>query len=436
MTRSDTGLRSVQAPVSGAPPEPRAPQPSRSQLANGLKVLVVPRKQLPQIAFKLLLPAGSAVEPAEWPGTACLVGSLLTEGTQRWSADELNLQLDRLGASIDMRVGHDFAELEVVLLSETLHEALPLVVEVLTRPVFPTAEVERVRHEALDALESRYDEPANVADDRMAEAVFGKDHPYGRITAGTEEGLRGVPIDALRAFHLARYRPNGSSLVAAGDFDPDEFVQAISEAFGDWSGAAGGEAWPKPPARPLGAGRQISLPWRDSPQSEIRLGGIGLERSSPDWIPAAVANYILGGSTITGRLGANLREDKGWTYGARSGFAAGVHPGGWVAETAVDSEVAAAAVREIRTEIHRLLEFGPGAAELSRAQEALVLSLPRAFETPSRIVNRFVTIEGYRLAEDYWKRFPDEVRRVSAEEVVRMVLRYMNPDDLVEVVVG
>jgi zinc protease len=437
MTRIDRApIAYLRPPVTGTPPAPKAPRPLRVSLPNGLRVVAIARRQLPQIAMKLLLPAGSSVEPAEWPGTAGLVGCLLTEGTERWSADELNAQLDRLGASVDVHVGHDFAEVEIVLLSETLEEALPLVAEILTRPTFPRAEVERVRRESLDALDARYDEPANVADDRTAEAVFGPDHPYGRITAGTEDGLRGVPVEVLRGFHHERYRPGGSALICAGDFDPDRLLAVLADALAQWEGSASPGRWPAAPDRAVAAGRQIALPWRDAAQSEIRLGGVGLERSSPDWIPAAVANYILGGSTITGRLGANLREDKGWTYGARSGFSAGLQPGGWVVETAVDAAVAADAVGEIRAEIVRLLEAGPHAEELDRAKEALVLSLPRAFETPSRVVNRFVTLEGYGLELDYWERFPETVRGVGAEDVVRMVGRYMDPDRLVEVVVG
>jgi zinc protease len=437
MKRTDRGRQMLMSPpIPGAPPPPRAPQPVRATLPNGLRVVAASRVQLPQIAMRLLLPAGSAFEPPAWPGTAGLVGCLLTEGTERWTADQLNLQLDRLGASLDVHVGHDFAAVEVVLLSETLHDALPLLAEILTHPIFPEAEVERVRHESLDALASRHDEPANVADDHTAEAVFGNDHPYGRIAAGTEEGLRSVPVEALRSFHHTCYRPDRSALVAAGDFDPDDFLRAISEGLSGWVGSAIGEPRSAPRERSRTSGRQIAIPWPHSPQSEIRLGGVGMERSSPDWIPAAVANFILGGSTITSRLGANLREEKGWTYGVRSAFTAGLQPGGWVAETAVDSAVAADAIREIRSEIHKLLDSGPAAEELQRAQDALVLSLPRAFETPSRIVNRFAAVTAYGLADDYWERFPEAVRGVSPEAVVRMVRKYMNPDDLVEVVVG
>jgi zinc protease len=426
----------VQRPAPGDPPPPRTPEAVRRTLSNGLRLVAVPQPRLPQIVLRVLLPAGSVTEPDLFAGTAALVGELLAEGTTHWSAEQLNQRLDRLGASVSTHVTHDFAEVEALLLSETLREGVDLLAEVVARPVFPPAEVERMRREALDALQSREDEPGNVADDRLAEAIFGEDHPYGRLPAGTESGVAAVSRAELAAFHEARYRPGGSSIVVAGDFDFEMLVDALEEAFGDWSGFARVSTRRPVPERPVAGGERLAVPRNDAPQAEIRIGTIGMARSSPDWIPAAVTNYILGGSTITGRFGANLREAKGWTYGARSAFAAGIQPAGWSADTAVDAGVAEDAVRELRAEIAALAEHGPRPDELRRAQEALVLSLPRAFETPARIVNRFTTLEAFRLPEDYWTRFAEAVRGVSAEEVVRIVERYIRLDELVEVVVG
>jgi zinc protease len=187
---------------------------------------------------------------------------------------------------------------------------------------------------------------------------------------------------------------------------------------------------------PARAGRVVVVPWDDASQSEIRMAGTGMERLNPDWIAGAVANYVLGGSTITGRLGANLREEKGWTYGARSTFASGIARGGWAAETAVDVAVTADAVREMRAELRRLCDEPVGADELRRAKDALVLSLPRAFETPSRVVGRLATLEAYGLPEDYWQRFPAAVEAVTAGDIQRIARRYFDPDRVVTVVVG
>jgi len=423
-------------PTPGQPPIPTIPEPDRFTLENGLRVVAVPRPGLPQLSIRLVLPAGAVADPPEAPGTASLVGSLLIEGTETLSAIELNERIDTLGASLGTRVGHDFAEVDFGLLAETLEDGLHLLASVIADAALPEREVERVRAEVLDALEARLDEPANVADDHASQAVFGTRHPYGRLPIGTVEGVQRLRRDDLLDFHRAHYRPEGSILVAAGDFTTTELRDRLEAAFDGWRGRPRPVTYPDLPGGPRPDQPLLSLEWEDSAQAEIRVAGLGLPRSSPDWIPAAVANYILGGSTITGRLGANLREEKGWTYGVRSGFAAGVHPGGWIVETAVGAEVAADALGEIDSELRRMVEEDVSGEELERAKEALILSLPRAFETPARIVSRLATVEAYELEVDYWERFRERVERVTQEQVRRIATTCFDPERLVRVVVG
>lgn len=423
-------------PVPGAPPRPRVPRPARWTMANGLRVVALPRGGIPQVVLRLVLPAGGASDPPAHPGTASLVAHLLTEGTATMSADALNARLDLLGAAMHASVGHDFAEVEAVLLSETLEEGIALLAEVVTRPAFPEKETERVRAESLDALVARGDEPANVADDRAALELFGPRHPYGHPSFGTPEGIRAVSRDALAAFHAARYRPRGAFLVAAGDFDPAELRARLEAGFAAWTGEAPPVVYPAAVRPPENAGRGVVEPWEDAAQSEIRIAGLGLDRRSDDWLAGTVANYVLGGSTITGRLGANLREDKGWTYGARSAFHPGLALGGWEASTAVDVEVTADAVAEMVGEMRRMTQDVVPEDELRRAKDALILSLPRAFETASGVAGRFVTVEAFGLPDDYWERYADRIEAVTAEDVLRIARRCFDPERLVRVVVG
>jgi zinc protease len=423
-------------PVPGTPPRPRVPRPVRWTMDNGLRVVALARGGIPQVAMRLIVPAGSVADPAEFPGTAALVASLLTEGAGDLDSVTLNARLDLLGASLGAQVGHDYAEVDLSCLSETLESAVDLLALVVTRPSFPEAEVERGRAETLDALDARLDEPANVADDTAAATLFGASHPYGRLTSGTPEGVRAVPRDRLVAFHESHYRPSGSILVVAGDFDLDRLRADLERQLGGWTGAApSAPVFPAVPARTDGPS-PIVVAWEDAAQGEIRFAGPGISRDDPDWIPAAVANYLLGGSTITGRLGANLREDKGWTYGVRSGFAAAVQPGGWSIDTAVDVEVVEDALSEIRAELTRFRDELVPEDELQRARDALTLSLPRAFETAGRIVSRFATVEAFGLSPDYWETFVDRVERVTPEEVNRIARACFDPDRLISVVVG
>ncbi|MBD0320871.1 MAG: insulinase family protein [Gemmatimonadetes bacterium] len=413
------------------------PKPERYTLSNGLRVVAARMGELPQVVLRLVIPAGSAAEPWERPGTAALTGHLLTEGTEMHTAQELNARIDYLGALLHANVGHDYVEAEAVLLHETLAEGIQLLAEVVTRPSFPDAEVERIRHESLDALVAREDEPGNVADDRVSLEVFGPRHPYGRPSFGTAEGITAVTRNELVAFHALHYRPAGAYLVAAGDFEPGALREMLEAAFAGWTGEAPAVAYPEPGGdTPEQAGRLIVVPWEDAAQSEIRIAGRGVDRRSPDWVRAAVANYILGGSTITGRLGANLREEKGWTYGANSAFSAGVARGGWTAHTAVDVEVTSDAVEEMLREMRRMAEEPVDEGELRRARDAMVLSLPRAFETPGQVASRLGTLEAYGLPHDYWERYPAAVQAVTAEDVRRIARERFHPDRVVRVVVG
>lgn len=432
---TDTSPRVMPIPIPGSPPHPTVPVPERFHLENGLRVVAVARPDLPQVAARLVLPAGSAADPAGSPGVASLTASLLTEGTGRYSAIELNERIDGLGASICARAGHDFAEIDFGSLAETFDDALALVAGIVTDPAFPTREVERIRAEVLDALDARLDEPANVADDRSAAAVFGADHPYGRLPIGTSAGVRAIERARVIDYHADRYRPDGSVLVVAGDFDSRRLRTVLEERFGGWSGRVDPIAYPPIPAAPRDAGRLATVDWDDGEQGEIRFGGIGIPRTSPDWVAASVANYILGGSTITGRLGANLREDKGWTYGVRSSFCAGVQPAGWSVETAVDAGVVDEAIDEILKELARMAAAPVDSEELERAKEALVLSLPRAFETPARVVARLATVEAFGLPPDYWSTFPAQVMAINSESVLRIAVEHFDAAGLARVVV-
>ena len=426
----------LRPPRPGPPPRPRVPHPERWVLANGLRVLAITRRGLPQVVVRLVVPAGSAADPPGFEGTASLVGSLLTEGTAELSAAAFNTRVDHLGAALEAHVGHDFADIEILLLPETVHDGLALLADAVLRPAFPTREFERVRAETLDGIAARWDDPGNLADDRAAVEVFGPAHPYGRPSWGTAESVRGVSRQVVTELHGNRCRPDGSFLVACGDFDLADLRVTLERVFAPWRGSAPQSVVPASQRLPLQAGASVEIGWEDASQSEIRVVGVGVARSSPDWIPAALANYILGGSTITGRLGANLREDKGWTYGVRSAFAEGLQPAGWGVETAVDVDVGEDAVAEILGELRRIAEEPVSGEELRRAKDALILSLPRAFETPGRVVHRLAALEAHGLTEDYWESLPARLESVSAEDILRVASEYFAPERLVSVRVG
>lgn len=420
-------------PALGRPPHPRVPRAERWTLSNGLRVAAVLDRRVPHLALRLIVGAGSTADPSGRPGTASLTGSLLLEGTAEHDALQLHQLLDAQGAALDVHVGHDFAAVHALLLTDTVEAGLRLLAQVATRPVFPERELERLRAETLDAIAARDDEPGNVADDRLAVALFGTAHPYGVPVWGSAEAVRDISRRELAAFHSARYRPEGSVLVAAGDPGGVDLPRMLETLFGDWRGRA-----PDAPIPPqLAPGERAAFVDRpDAAQAELRVGTRGLARTAPEWTVAAVANYVLGGSPITSRLGVNLREGRGWTYGVRSSLVGGVAAGGWSIETAVEAEVAAGAVSEIRRELLRLREELVPEDELGRAKDALILSLPRAWETPSCVAGRLATQEAFQLPPDYWERWAAEVATVTPAEVRRLMQEHFGPGEVIEVVVG
>jgi zinc protease len=333
-------------------------------------------------------------------------------------------------------VGHDFAEVEAVLLSDTLEEGVALLAEVVMRPAFPEAETERVRAESLDAIEAR-ERRAGQRGRRPRLAGGVRRLPSVRPAAvrhgggGRRRAARGaarLPRGALPAGRRlpgggGRLRPRRPPRRAARRRLPRLERHGAAGRLPRAGGGAGGRRTDR---ACRGRTRAVGDPRR----------GVGLDRRSPDWVAGAVANYVLGGSTITGRLGANLREDKGWTYGVRSAFSAGLGRGGWIAETAVDVEVTADAVAEMVGELTRMVREPVGADELRRAKDALILSLPRVFETPAHVAGRFATLEAYDLPRDYWERYPAAVEAVTAEDVQRIARERWDPERLVRIVVG
>jgi zinc protease len=285
----------------------------------------------------------------------------------------------------------------------------------------------------LDEIASGLDESRIVASLRVNEATFGR-HPYGMRVGGVEETVREIESSDLVRFHSRFYRPSGSTLVIVGDLpEPDTLRSGLEAAFASWQGEAEEGRRLEEPDPPLD-----SVLWGvnwTGPQSEIRVGGIGISRADPDYAAVLVMNAILGG-LFSSRINMNLREDKGWTYGAASRFDARKRSGPYVVSTAVDAKATVPAVREILNELARMKSEPATDEELELAINALTLSLPRTFETVGQVSGRISQQVIYGLADDYWERFAQEIRGVTREDVQRVAERVLAEDRIAIVVVG
>ncbi|MDX1396116.1 MAG: pitrilysin family protein [Gemmatimonadota bacterium] len=410
--------RSIRPPA--GPPRPLVLPDFASPGETGpLDVRFARRHGIPEVSLRLVLEAGAGSEPAAHRGLASLAGRLLTEGTADRDAVAMARWLDRLGIGFDASVGYAVTIISMHALTDVLEEAVEFLGTVVLEPTFPEREVERVRGERLDEIDRQMDDPATVAGHAIIDALYG-DGLYGRPTGGVRDTVSGITPESLRVFHERRYRPGRSVLMAAGDVEASRLADAVGGVFERWEGVAERPAPPVTPEAPRP--RVILIDRPDSPQAEIRVGTIGVPYGTDDHYQIVLANAVLGG-IFNSRINMNLREDKGWTYGARSGFRFRRGAGPFVAQTAVETAVTADAFGEILDEIARMQEELVPDEELELAKHALTLSLPLQFETSAHVTRRVSRQHIYDLPEDYWRGYRDRIEAVTAEEIRAVVRR-------------
>lgn len=417
------------------PPPPEPPRPlslpafEEFRLDCGLRIHIAERHALPEVSLRLIVEGGAVADGPARAGAAELTGRLLTEGADGRPAPEMAEWLDQLGAAFGVSVGYDTGLLSIHTLSDVLEGALDYLAAVTLRPSFDPAEVARVRQERLDEIERERDEPSSVANRALIAAIYG-DHPYGRPADGLYDTVSSLDSEAVRGFHDAHYTATDAALVVCGDVRTEALVGAVEARFGAWSSGSPRGGVPAAPEAPAVLGRVVLVDRPGSAQSEIRVGAIGAPHKTPDYFEMVVANAILGG-LFNSRVNMNLREDKGWTYGARSSFAHRRGAGPFIAGAAVETGVTADAFSELLSEIAGLASNPPTDEEMRLAKNALTLSLPRQFETVSQVTRRVASQVIYDLAPDYWERYRERIEAVDREGVVAVVNRYLRAESLV-----
>ena len=427
------GVDRTRRPSAGPLPKIRLPVFERLRLENGLNVVLVRHDDLPEVAARLVFPYGAVEDPPGRAGTALITARALTEGSHERSAREMAEWLDYLGARFSIDVDHDATRLGLHFLSRVAEGAYELLAEIVARPAFRPDEIARLRDERLDQIASSLDEPRAIASLRFHEANFGH-HPYATRTGGVEETVTKIDSETVKTFHASRYRPSAATLVLVGDLPETPVLrERLENAFAEWRGEAVEPIEIDAPDRP--ASRRLwAIEW-SGPQSEIRVGGIGIDRRDPDYVAVQVMNAILG-VLFSSRINMNLREDKGWTYGAASRLDARKRPGPFYVGTAVDARVTVDAVVEILKEMERMTADPPEPEELQLAKNAATLSLPRLFETVGQVSGRIAHQIVYDLPDDYWESYADQARQVGPEDVQRVAEQLLQPDRATIVVVG
>jgi zinc protease len=433
--RSAEELSKWKLPTPKADPKFTLPGIQHRQLSNGLEVLIVEHHELPVVTMNLAIKSGSAADPQNRAGLASLTADLLDEGTKKRSALEIANSLTDIGARLGTSADWDSSSTNLVTLTRHLDKALDIYADVVTNPAFNEDELKRARALRLNNIKQQKDNAGAIANIVYASILYGRNHPYGHPAIGDEDSLNAVKVADVRHFYESFYRPNNSTLIVVGDVKPASIMPQLERAFG---------GWPKsdvpmieiPALQNRGQAGIYIVDRPGSAQSVINIGQIGVARSTPDYFPLLVLNTMLGGQFVS-RVNLNLREDKGYTYGARTSFAYRRGAGPFAASADVFTNVTKESVAEFMKELRGVRgEIPITEKELKFSKQAIIRGFPRGFETPTQMAQRLSDVVLYDLPDSYFNSYIQNVKAVTLDDVKRVANQHLDPAKMAIVVVG
>ncbi|MFN2454651.1 MAG: M16 family metallopeptidase [Pyrinomonadaceae bacterium] len=422
------------APVSKEILKVKLPRAQEATLSNGLRVILLESHKVPTFSMQAVVLSGGLSDPADYRGLASFTASLLREGTAKRTSREIAEQLDTLGATLAANSGLSSftTNLSAAGLVENLDGTLDIFADVLRNPKFPQTEVEKYKARLLAQLQSLRAIPQFLAQERFQNAIYG-DHPAALITAPAAS-IRRITSADLARFHATYFHPNNMLLTIAGDVTLKEMLPKLERAFGDWQKAD----VPKTviPSAPAQGTARIQLVDRPgSVQTVLQLGNLGIERTDPDYFALLVMDKIFGGGPAA-RLFLNLREDKGYTYGAYSNFGGSKFRGTVSANSEVRTDVTEGALKEFMYELKRIRDERVTPTELENAKRALVGGFALSLEQPQSLLQNIITQKLYDLPDDYYDTYPQRVAGITAEDIQRVAQKYVDLSHLQIVAVG
>jgi zinc protease len=431
-----SGVVVARRPKPGVPRPYQFPAFERTRLANGLTLITVQLDGRPLVSANLVLRNGAADEPLSEAGATVLAARAMPEGTERYDAIALVEAAERLGAALHAEASWDGTTAGIEVTASRLEPALELLAEMVGRPTFPPSEVERLRDERLnDILQARAD-PRRRADEAFIDAIYTEESPYNRPAAGLSETVGALTRDHVRRSWARGMDPAAITLVVGGDLRGIDVPRMAEGLFGGWE-ATPGAARPGPIAAASALdGRLVRLVHRPgSVQSEIRIGHPGLPRRIPDYHALSVMSAILGG-LFNSRLNRNLREDKGYTYGAGAGFDLRRAAGPFAARAAVNTDVTVPAITEMLRELEGMRDEPVAADELAAGRDFLVGVFPLRFETPGPVVGAIAGLVVHDLPDDELTRYRPQIEAVTIDDVHRVAREHLHVDRAGIVLVG
>ena len=422
-----------QPPVAGPVKAFEFPPFLHQRLSNGLEVYVARVDRVPLVDLEILSRAGSLFDPEGKPGLASLHGDLLDEGTVRRSGTEIAIQVEGLGGSLGSGAGWNGAYAEAGLLSRHLDAGLDLLTDIVRHANFPQHEIDRLRQRRVTDLLRRRDQPTALVDRQMAKALYG-DGVYGHAASGEPETLDRLDRDAFVRFNQRHMRAAGSTFLAVGDLDPEDMLRRVESCFGDWPA---GEPSPLPPfaTRPLDGVEVYIVDRPEATQTQLQLGHVGVPRSHGDFSRLVLLNSIFGGK-FTSRINLNLREERGFTYGAQSTFERRLGPGAFFIRTAVANEVSGRAVEELLKEMRRIREEAVTQEELDDARSYMTGYFASSMQTVGDLLKRLENLAMFELPDDYYDRYSEILESIDRQTLLQAAQQHLKPHEMVIIAAG
>lgn len=424
--------RSVE-PLQGPPPSIAIPETWTAELSNGLKVYGIKYSELPLVQFNIVLKGGHLLDSKDKVGVANLMTDIMMEGTVNKTPEELEEEIELLGANINMFTRSEAIVINANTLTRNFEATLALVQEILLEPRWDEEEFARIKTRTLNSIKRRAANPNSVATTAYDRLLYGEDHMLGHQTIGTEESVNSITIDDLKDFYNNYYSPSISRFHIVGNMTKDDVTNALAGIEANWEAKEVAIPDFELPETPDEAGLYfVDIP--NAKQSVIRIGGLSLKRTDPDFYAAQVMNYKLGGS-FSGNINLILREEKGYTYGARSRFSGSDIAGEFTASSSVRTNVTYESVQIFKEEIGKYRN-GISEEDLEFTQNAMIKSNARRFETLFALLGMIQTMSAYDLTPDYIKKEEEIVRNMTLERHKELAQKYLNPETMIYLVAG
>lgn len=428
-------LDRTKIPTPGATPVLRVPAWTKTQLSNGATLIVSERRNLPLVSFNITFLGGSnQFESAGKRGVASLTTAMLTEGTKTKTGDQLSDALQLLGTNIGANIGGEEGSVSFVSTTRNFDQTLALLADMMLNSTFPADALERLRARTLVNLTQAKDQPAVVGAQVFAKILYGEAHPYGQRT--TEASVKAITRDDIVAFQKAYFQPGRAIITVVGDVNAAKIKSSVEKGLAAWAKAGDKPKFEYPKLPELQTAKIYLVDKPGAAQSVFNIGLPGPPRNTPDYFALQVLNTILGGQ-FQSRLNANIREQKGYSYGVNSGFGFGKGPGAFRAGGSIFSDKTDAALIEFMKEFNGIVGGKPVTdEEIKTAKESLIQGLPQRFASVTAISNAITSLTVQGLPDDYYQTFAKNVSAVTKEDLARVAKQYIDLKHLAIVIVG